>query len=77
MWLSWLPIRTDVLEARVNDMAAAEEAVDDEDFSTISKEAKSKLRELLAKFQAQFPCPVVQNARAKLSGDEQHALSHL
>ncbi|KAE9039847.1 Importin-5 [Phytophthora rubi] len=113
LWLSWLPLRTDVLEARdvharlislVNsgnahvigadyanlpqilkvfasallfDVAAAEDAADDEDMSTISEETKPQLRELLAKLQSQLPGPVVQGAWSKLSGDEQQALSQL
>ncbi|POM68324.1 Importin-like protein [Phytophthora palmivora] len=113
MWLSWLPLRTDVLEARdvharlislvssgnahvigadyanlaqilkvfasalLFDLAEAEDAADDEDMSTISEESKPQLRELLAKLQSQLPGPVVQGAWAKLSGDEQQALSQL
>ncbi|TDH65048.1 hypothetical protein CCR75_008975 [Bremia lactucae] len=123
LWLQWLPLHTDVLEARdvhsrllslvisgnahvlgagysnfpqilkvfasaldvylticywkVFDSAEAEEAVRDDDISTISKESKSQLRELLAKLQSQLPGPVVQGAWSKLSSDEQSALSQL
>uniref|UniRef100_M4B1E7 IPO4/5-like TPR repeats domain-containing protein n=1 Tax=Hyaloperonospora arabidopsidis (strain Emoy2) TaxID=559515 RepID=M4B1E7_HYAAE len=112
-WLSWLPLRTDVLEAQdvharlislvssgnvhvlganyanlaqilkvfasalVFDMMAAEDAADDEEVLTISEKMKPELRELLAKLQSQLPGLVVQNAWAKLSGDEQQALSQL
>ena len=57
--------------------AEAEEAVGDDDMSTISKESKSQLRELLAKLQSQLPGSVVQDAWSKLSSDEQLALSQL
>ncbi|CAH0513978.1 unnamed protein product [Peronospora belbahrii] len=113
MWLSWLPLRTDVLEAQevharlislvssgnahvlganysnlvqilkvfasalLFDMAAEEDAAEDEEVSTISEESKPKLRELLVKLQSQLPVSVVQNAWSKLSGDEQQALSQL
>ena len=59
------------------DSAEAEEAVGDDDMSTISKESKSQLRELLAKLQSQLPGSVVQDAWSKLSSDEQLALSQL
>ncbi|RLN96290.1 hypothetical protein BBJ28_00024773, partial [Nothophytophthora sp. Chile5] len=146
MWLSWLPLRTDVLEARdvharlislvdsgnphvlgaeygnlalilkvfatalctfvsgpfdaalmvrgmfasdslcpcvvadvvVFDLSEAEETgEDDEDMTLLSDEAKTQLRELLAKLQTQLPGPVVQGAWATLSAEEQHGLSQL
>ena len=58
-------------------MAAVEDAADDEDVSTISEETKLQLRQLLGKLQSELPGPVVQGAWAKLSGDEQQALSQL
>ena len=61
----------------VFDMMAAEDAADDEEVLTISEKMKPELRELLAKLQSQLPGLVVQNAWAKLSGDEQQALSQL
>ncbi|KAL8008700.1 putative importin beta family [Plasmopara halstedii] len=113
LWLTWLPLRTDVLEAQdvhsrlislVNsgnthvlgaefsnlpqilkvfasallyDLSESEDAANDDEVLTISKDSRLQLRELLAKLQSQLPSSVVQAAWAKLNSDEQMALSQL